>query len=299
MDGILNLHKPAGPTSFDMVRSVRRASGEKRVGHAGTLDPAASGVLPLLLGQATRLSDFFLTARKTYVATVAFGTATDSHDAMGTVTAQHPVPPLTRLELEALLAPFRGEQLQMPPMFSALKQGGRPLYELARAGQEVERAARPVSIYRLDLLDWNGRVLRIEVECSRGTYIRVLAHELGQRAGCGAHLAALVRSRVGPFSVADAFPLIPAAPPSLAELQAALHPLDAMLLSLPAAILDEAEELRLMHGRALAGPALPGAEGGLGRAYGADGELLGLLTFQASTGWAPTKVLKQPAALDA
>lgn len=299
MDGILNLHKPAGPTSFDMVRIVRKASGEKRVGHAGTLDPAASGVLPLLLGQATRLSDFFLAARKTYVATVAFGTATDSHDAEGTVTAQLPVPPLTVHDLEPLLGPFRGEQLQMPPMFSALKQGGRPLYELARAGQEVERAARPVSIYRLELLDWNGRELRIEVECSRGTYIRVLAHELGQRAGCGAHLAALVRSRVGPFSIADAFPLTPTAPPSLTNLQAALHPLDAMLLGLPAAILDEAEEQRLMHGRTLAGPALPGGEGGLGRAYSGDGELLGLLTFQTSTGWAPTKVLKQPTPLDA
>ncbi len=201
MDGILNINKPPGITSFRVVAMVRRWSGEKRVGHAGTLDPIASGVLPVHLGQATRVVEYLSAATKTYRAGIEFGATTDSYDAEGKVLTRADASNLTREQLEEALAPFRGEIMQVPPAFSALKQDGKALYRLARAGVAVSPKARKVRIDRLEIMAWEPPVATIEVDCGKGTYIRSLAHDLGRLVGCGAFLKSLVRLRCGPFPI--------------------------------------------------------------------------------------------------
>lgn len=292
VDGILNLNKPVGPTSFEMVRLVRRAAGERRVGHAGTLDPAASGVLPLLLGSAARLSEYFLLASKEYEGAVRFGVTTNTYDAAGSVTSRQRVPHISAQELQAILADFRGAVLQQPPMYSALKREGKPLYELARANIEVERAARTVQIYSLALVSWDGSLLRIAVECGRGTYIRSLAHDLGRRLGCGAHLEALQRTRVGPFSSADAVsPEEVSAAAQAGTLAELLHAPETIILPLPAMLLTAAECRATAQGKALPNEQAGVADGQLSRAYAEDGLFQALLRFEAASNlWRPDKV---------
>ena len=208
MHGFLNVDKPAGITSHDVVARIRRLSGQRRVGHAGTLDPAATGVLVVALGGATRLIEYVQhQTLKQYRATVCLGVTTTTDDADGEITARHPVPPLDRETVERALAPLRGTIWQTPPMYAALHHEGRRLYELARAGVTVETPARQVHIERLDLIAFDPPLLTLHVVCGSGTYIRALARDLGVALGCGAHLAALRRTAVGMFRIEDALPL--------------------------------------------------------------------------------------------
>jgi tRNA pseudouridine55 synthase len=201
--GLLNLNKPVGPTSHDIVAWVRRGTRVPKVGHAGTLDPLASGVLVVCLGPATRLSEYVMGSPKTYRARVHFGAATSTYDAEGEIVARSDRP-VEGEDIARALDGFRGEIAQIPPMFSAIKQGGKRLYALARSGEEVERAPRAVTIDRLELLGWEPPVAELEVVCSPGTYIRSLAHDLGEVVGTGAHLAGLERTASGHFTADEA-----------------------------------------------------------------------------------------------
>lgn len=204
--GVLLLDKPPGPSSFYMVRQVRRILGVKKVGHAGTLDPFASGVLIVCIGRpATRKISLLMDTDKEYVATLRLGVETSTQDPEGEVIAEREVPPLAREAVERCLAGFVGVILQQPPRFSALKHAGRPLYYYARKGIDVQKEPRPVTIHRLELCDLDESQLRIRVCCGKGTYIRSLAADIGAALGCGAHLIALQRTRSGPFSLQDAY----------------------------------------------------------------------------------------------
>jgi tRNA pseudouridine55 synthase len=212
LDGILNIDKPAGRTSYSVVAAVKRLAGERRVGHAGTLDPDATGVLPVCLGQATRIIEFFTDTTKTYRAVIELGIATDTYDASGKITQRSDPSKIDRAMFESALVSFRGAIRQTPPMYSAVKQRGQPLYKLARAGVTVERKPRPVTVHRLELIAWQPPSATLEIECSKGTYIRSLAHELGQTLGCGAHLKNLMRTRSGIFDVKNSVSQKPFAP---------------------------------------------------------------------------------------
>ena len=200
--GLLNIDKPGGMTSHDVVDVVRRGTKIKRIGHAGTLDPMATGVLVICVGAATRLSEYIMDHPKVYRATLRFGQTTTTYDAEGEITSENTAP-ITREQLEAVLPKFRGFIEQIPPMYSAIKQGGEKLYEKARRGEEVERAPRPVTIYRIILEEFNYPQAVITVRCTPGTYIRSLAHDLGQVLGVGAHLSALRRMSSGENFMAD------------------------------------------------------------------------------------------------
>jgi tRNA pseudouridine55 synthase len=286
MHGFLNIDKPAGMTSHDVVARVRRlvARGVK-VGHAGTLDPAATGVLPVALGHATRLIEYLGDARKGYSGLVRLGVTTDTDDAEGAVTASAPVPPLSPEQIEAAVAPLRGAIMQVPPMYSALHHNGQRLYDLARAGKTVELEARPVQI---DELCWElagHDALAITVVCGKGTYIRCLARDIGAALGCGAHLAALRRTFVGPFNGVDAVALAalqadPAGLPSL------LMPPEAALASWPVARLDPERERRVRNGMSVE---IADATGEYVRALDADGALLAVLRHEGGA-WRPEKV---------
>jgi tRNA pseudouridine55 synthase len=200
VNGFLVVDKPSKFTSHDVVNKVRRSTGVKKIGHAGTLDPMATGVLVLCLGYATRLSEYVMASDKTYLATLRLGLETDTYDADGRPTAEADpdrLAALTRADVEAQLAQFRGNILQVPPMYSAIQKNGKRLYELARAGIEIEREPRPVTISELEIVDWYTQTVILSVTCSAGTYIRSLAHDLGQALGVGAHLTALRRTRSG------------------------------------------------------------------------------------------------------
>ena len=204
--GILNVAKPAGISSFGVVRSIGRLPGVKKVGHGGTLDPAADGVLPVLVNAATRLADFVHLWPKTYLATIALGSTSDTYDREGVITPAGNTSGITAEQISAALVEFSGQIEQVPPMHSALKQGGEALYRKARRGETVERVARPVEVHAIQLLDYDqaAAVLRLEVVTGKGLYVRSLAHDLGQRLGCGAYLAALTRSAYGPLKLHDA-----------------------------------------------------------------------------------------------
>jgi tRNA pseudouridine55 synthase len=242
-------NKPKGWTSHDVVAKVRRLAGQKRVGHAGTLDPMAEGVLPILLGRATRLADYIQLGRKTYVATVQLGTATDTDDAEGTVIAQSPIPPLSQHLLEQTLSAFRGEISQTPPKYSALKVAGQRAYAVARAGGEVALAARPVTIDDLQLQTWSATELILEVTCSKGTYIRALARDIAVALGTVGHLTKLIRTRVGPFRIEHAL-----TPDELAsrDIAAAVLPASRAIPDAPAFSADVNQVVDLRYGRPVA-----------------------------------------------
>ena len=247
--GLLNIDKPSDYTSHDVVAHIRRWTRVPRVGHAGTLDPQATGVLLIGLGPGTKLTQFLHECPKTYRATLQLGVRTDTCDAAGKVVEVAPVREMSQGEVEAVLVGFRGAIEQIPPMFSALKQQGRRLYTLARQGIDVDRQPRRVQIFRLALLDFSAATLSLEVECSSGTYIRVLADDIGTRLGCGAHLRALVRTATGPFTLAQAL--------TLPALEDAVHQgdwrrhvitLSAAVAAFPALILTAAAAQGLAHG---------------------------------------------------
>lgn len=207
LDGAILIDKPAGPTSHDVVDAIRRKFGIKKVGHCGTLDPNATGLLIIVLGRGTKLSERLMGDDKVYEGTVKFGESTDSHDAAGELTGSMPVMPMTLEELNAEAATFIGDLMQVPPMVSAIKKNGVPLYKLARQGVEVEREPRLIHIYNFRFTEYAEPFGKFKVACTKGTYVRVLAHDLGQKLGCGGHLTALRRSASGKFDVADALPL--------------------------------------------------------------------------------------------
>jgi tRNA pseudouridine55 synthase len=206
LDGALLIDKPVGPTSHDVVDAIRRQFGIKKVGHCGTLDPNATGLLMIVLGRGTKLSEKLMSSDKVYEGTIKFGETTDSYDADGELVASLPVPPTTVDELNELAAGFVGDQMQMPPMVSAVKKDGVPLYKLARKGVEVQREPRFIHIYNFRFSDYREPIGYFRVACTKGTYVRSLAHDLGQKLGCGAYLANLRRLVSGNFEVKDAIP---------------------------------------------------------------------------------------------
>ncbi len=251
MNGFLIVDKPAGITSHDVVDAVRRIAGTRRVGHAGTLDPMATGVLVLALGAATRLVQFIDGSDKTYRATLRLGETTTTYDADGDLVERRPVT-VNQADIEAALAGFLGDITQIPPMYSAVKVKGQKLYKLARQGKEIERAPRPVTIHRLDVLAWALPNLTIEVVCSAGTYIRSLAHDLGQRLGCGAHLTALIRTAAGGFRLEDAHTLEALdASAQARRLAEVLLPPETALTALPVVTLTPEQEQAVRFGQAV------------------------------------------------
>jgi tRNA pseudouridine55 synthase len=208
-DVVLVVDKPSGPTSFDVVRQVRRAARTRHVGHGGTLDPLASGVLPVCLGEATKLAPFLLDADKEYEVTVCLGIETDTDDAAGQEIARRDPGSIDARAVDEALSGFRGRIEQVPPVYSAIKRAGRPLYDYARAGEAVTVEPRPVFVHLLELVRFDGpQAVALRVRCSKGTYVRALARDLGRTLGVGGHVTALRRTRSGPFSLADARPLV-------------------------------------------------------------------------------------------
>jgi tRNA pseudouridine55 synthase len=219
LDGAILIDKPAGPTSHDVVDVIRRKFGIKKVGHCGTLDPNATGLLIIVLGRGTKLSEKLMGDDKVYEGTMKFGVATSSYDADGEILETKPVPALTLDQLNTLAGEFIGDQMQMPPMVSAIKKNGVPLYKLARKGIEVEREPRLVHIYNFRFSNYAEPLGEFKLACTKGTYVRSVAHEMGQKIGCGAHLSTLRRSTSGKFDVADATPLDAVLKLTMAELE--------------------------------------------------------------------------------
>ena len=284
LDGVLLLDKALGQSSNHALQAARRLYNADKAGHTGTLDPLATGLLPLCFGEATKFSGELLNADKRYVATVQLGITTDTADAEGSILQRRPVA-VVRSDVEAALAAFVGEIDQVPPMYSALKRDGKPLYEYARAGIEVERAARRVSIHDLHLLDWDDGVASsrfvFEVRCSKGTYVRTLAADIGERLGCGAHLAALRRTGIGALDVAQAHPMATLEALTVEARDALLLPPDSLLADLAEARLDLADAARLRHGQAVR---WSGEEGTRLRVYDAEQGFIGVCR-QVADGW--------------
>jgi len=295
IDGILNLDKPRGKTSFEVVAAVRRLSGERRVGHGGTLDPEATGVLPICLGQGTRVVEFLAEAKKTYRAEIELGISTDTYDATGKVTGRGDTSALTREEVEAAAASFSGLVEQIPPMYSAVKYQGVPLYRWARAGVELPRTAREVEFFRIEILEWQTPLLTLEVECSKGAYIRSLAHDLGEKLGCGAHLRNLVRLSSGPFHISDAV--------TMSRIEDAfregwwselIYPIDVAVLHLPAMTVGDDDERAIINGRPLWLAQEEGPSEGVCRAYSHSGRFVAILRYDEARGcWQPRKVFAE------
>jgi tRNA pseudouridine55 synthase len=287
LDGVLMLDKAPGASSNAALQQARRLYQAAKAGHAGTLDPLATGLLPVLFGEATKFSSDLLEADKSYAAEIRLGVSTATADAEGEVIATRAVS-VTPGQLAAALRQFRGDIEQTPPLYSALKHAGKPLYAYARAGIEIERAPRRVTIRALDLQWFEGERLALSVTCSKGTYIRSIAHDLGEVLGCGAHLAALRRTRVGRFGLDCAHTLEELEALSPAERDASLLPLDALLQELPEARLEPAEEARFMQGQAVAwsGPPQPRV-----RVYGSGGALLGVAEAGADGSLCPKRVI--------
>ncbi len=291
VDGVLLLDKPGGITSNLALLKARRLLNARKAGHTGTLDPLATGLLPLTFGEATKFSADLLDADKTYEARVRFGITTTTGDAEGELTAQCPVE-FDQARLEALLPQFTGAITQVPPMYSALKRDGRPLYELARAGQEVERAPRHVRIERLQLGRFDGTEATITVACSKGTYVRVLAQDIGAALGYGAHLAALRRTQVGALAIEDSITLADLEVLDLPARRERLLPLDALLARLPRLELDAADAGRFAQGQRLALRATPAERV---RVYTHEAKLLGVARIDEQGVLAPQRLLHRAA----
>ena len=275
MNGIVIIDKPAGWTSQDVTARLRRVFGTRRIGHGGTLDPMATGVLPVFVGRATRGVEFFEHAEKTYETELLLGVATDTEDTTGTVLTRREVS-VTQEQLTEVLECFRGEIMQIPPMYSALKVNGQKLYDLARKGRQVERQPRPVTIHELTLLSREGDTLRLRVRCSKGTYIRTLCADIGEALGCGGCMQALRRTQAGEYTIAEAVPLqqlLEAAEPEIY-----LRDVDTMFRGYPAVKLTVNQEKRCRNGNAFS-VSLPG---GTYRAYSQSGEFLMLAKVEDS-----------------
>lgn len=302
MDGLLVLDKPAGPTSHDVVAAVRRLTGQRKIGHTGTLDPSATGVLVLCLGEATKALPFLPEGEKVYQVEARLGQSTETQDATGRVVEDHPECAVTHGELAAALASFLGQSLQLPPMYSAVKQDGQPLYKLARAGRTVERCQRPIAI-RAITLDWPtaddrpvlryGDIFGFTVAGSRGLYVRTICHDLGQRLRCGAHLTALRRLASGPFRLEDAIPLAALTPAAAAS---RLIAIGEALSHLPAVHLGVEEAARVAHGNPIFVETGEG-RGETARAVAPDGRTIAVLARRDGC-WQPVRVFNAPPGAD-
>jgi tRNA pseudouridine55 synthase len=294
--GFLVIDKPAGWTSHDVVGRVRRLLGQRQVGHGGTLDPAATGVLPVAVGAATRVLEYVSDATKSYLAEITFGVETDSYDGDGMVTRVTDPSGLDVATLTAALSQFRGAIEQVPPMHSAIKVGGRRLYDLARRGEEIERAPRHIEIAGLELIEWQSPVATLLVDCSKGTYIRSLARDLGEAVGVGAYLSNLVRLRTGPFTLRDAWRLDELAELDLAAewLTIALHP-DLALIDRPALVVSDDVTRAWRNGQPIAEGT---GEETVARVYTPNGEWIGVARRDPEVMhgmWRPAKVIASAA----
>lgn len=292
IDGILNVNKPEGMTSFEVVAKLRHLSGEKHVGHAGTLDPIATGVLPICFGQGTRVTQFLMSSSKTYLAEIELGAATDTFDREGKVTHCGDTKTVTQMQIEETLTSFLGTIQQVPPIYSALKHQGKKYYELARAGVQVKPAPRQVQISSIELIDYKMPLVTIKVDCSKGTYIRSLAHDLGQNLGCYAYLKNLTRMQYGGFHIDDAL--------TLAQIEAAiqqgtwqewLYSIDKPLLNLKAVIVGRDSESAIRNGQSLPLEEKPLPTDEYCRIYNQDGHFIAILRFVPDKNlWHPEKV---------
>lgn len=224
MEGVLLVDKPAGMTSHDVVYRLRRKLQMKKIGHAGTLDPMATGLLVMLIGKATRISQYLISVDKFYEGEATLGVVTDSQDAQGEMMETRPVPPFTEAEVREVMKGFLGDQYQMPPMHSAIKIGGVPLYKMARKGEEIEREPRFIRISSFELTSFTLPKLTFSVHCTKGTYVRTIAHDLGKKLGCGAHLSALRRTGSGKFTISQCLTLDQIEASSLPEIEKRLIP---------------------------------------------------------------------------
>ena len=273
MNGIIIIDKPQEWTSNDVVSRLRRVFNTRRIGHGGTLDPMATGVLPVFVGRATRGVEFFEHAEKVYETTIRFGLTTDTEDITGKTLTECEVS-LTREDLEAVLPRFRGDIMQTPPMYSAIKVNGQKLYDLARKGREVERQPRPITIHELQLLDFDGNEARLRVRCSKGTYIRTLCKDLGSALGCGGCMAALRRVQAGEYTLEGSIPLRQLLDISERgeDVEHLLRPVDTMFASHPALHLTEKQARLVKNGGAFSASCADGTY----RVYAPDGEFLAL-----------------------
>ncbi len=295
--GYLNINKPADWSSTDVVRKLKGMTKVKKIGHGGTLDPIATGVLPVCLGSGTRFAEMILLGTKEYTITLQLGVTTNTYDSEGDVTGEADSGDVTREQAEKQLDAFRGSLEQTPPMFSAVKHQGKRLYELARKGIEVERKARKVEVLKLDLARWEPPVVELTVECSHGFYARSLAHDFGQALGCGAHLTGLVRTRAGIFDIEASHTLAEVQERvDAGDWQELVEPLDFTLQHLPSVKLDPIAAEAVQHGQPLSvsqfGPPAGSKPGQQLRAYDADSRLIALLVYEPEKlGWRPDKVL--------
>jgi tRNA pseudouridine55 synthase len=296
MDGILSINKPRGMTSFGVVALIKRLTSERHTGHAGTLDPEATGVLPVCLGQATRVIEFLFDETKTYLTEVELGITTDTYDSTGKVISTKDSSGITRETLESALNHFRGTIMQTPPMYSAIKHRGQPLYKLARSGIEVERKSRPVQIFSLEINGWSPPIVTLKVDCGKGTYIRSLAYDLGERLSCGAMMKSLVRLRVGPFGIKEALTVSQVEAISQSgNWQQHIYPLDYVLLNFPALVVNKDQQYSLIHGAPIEmekNNKHPDTKSGnIVRVYTEDGSFLGMAKYdEENRRWQPEKI---------
>ncbi|MBV9258246.1 MAG: tRNA pseudouridine(55) synthase TruB [Ktedonobacteraceae bacterium] len=293
MDGILNINKATGMTSHDVVAKIRKLLKQKRVGHAGTLDPAASGVLPICIGLGTRVAEYLSESGKAYRAVIHFGIVTDTYDTEGSILRTSDASGLTLARIEEALPHFLGAQMQVPPLYSAIKLQGQPAYKRIRAGEEITLEARPIVIYALRIVNWQAPQLTLDIECSKGTYIRSLAYDMGEYLGYGAHLSTLVRTRSGPFTLEKSILL-----EHLAEiieqgtLATCVFPPDSALRHYPALYLDEITAQRVLHGNTFHyDQSSLQPESDLARIYNRNGNFLAIAGWNAvEQVWQPKKV---------
>lgn len=295
VNGVLLLNKPPGLTSNRALQQVKRLLHAKKAGHTGSLDPAATGMLPLCFGEATKICAYLLDADKTYRVVARLGEATDTGDADGSITGTAAVPDLDEADWQEIFAEFHGDIQQVPPMYSALKKDGKRLYELARQGIEVERDARKVRIYALELLEAHGRRLAFRVRCSKGTYVRTLVEDLAKRAGTIAHTVTLHREAVAGFDSAEMTGMDALEGMDDAALAACLLPIDRALQHWPECRLLEGQDACFMQGQPVTTAAEGGSPGGqLLRAYSAAGQFLGIATATGDGRVAPKRVFHLP-----
>jgi tRNA pseudouridine55 synthase len=288
--GVLVIDKPAGWTSHDVVAKLRGLTRIRQIGHSGTLDPMATGVLVLCLGKATRLLEYLTGQPKTYLAGITLGAATDTYDATGMVTTQHLIPEITPEDLENALDSFRGDIMQTPPAYSAIKRDGIPQYQRARRGEAVELAPRPVTIHELTVVSFDGAVIEARIGCSSGTYVRSIAHDLGQALGCGAHLSSLRRLAVGTFGIDQAVTLEQLAG---GDWRRWLLPPDCAVAHLARVDVTRDEAALLVYGQSLATEGVTGSDPVC--TFDPTGRLVAIVRYNAQRrAWQPVKVLATP-----
>ena len=292
VSGILNINKPEGMTSFAVISRLKHLTGQKRVGHTGTLDPIATGVLPVCFGKATKISRFITENDKTYIAEIELGVSTDTYDREGKITGKNDVSGITTGQIMKALESFSGTIMQVPPAYSAIKRQGKKLYQMARSGIILKPEAREVTIKRLNILSLKIPVITLEVDCSKGSYVRSLAHDLGQRLGCGARLKKLARTRCGIFNLDDAVELSVVEQATAGEnWESLLYPIDYPLASHRKAVLNSEQENRVKHGISIQLDIHIANSEDLLCAYNTGGEFLAMLEYDISTGlWHPYRV---------